>query len=218
MRTAVVTGASQGLGRYIANTFLRDGWHVVGTGRSPRPADLEDAIVYSRFDASDAAACAAFWDDLTGTSNEGMCLVNNAGSYVASDGGLHEAKPEDFARQMQSVYFTSVYMTQGLVKAVSKAQIFNIISSSALLHEPSELAYGSAKDAQRHFFQALQEAYKPEQYKITNLYPDYVATHSPNPDAMSADDLAAFIVELAGSKASYYIRDVTIYPLKRDAQ
>jgi serine 3-dehydrogenase len=214
MKTVVITGASQGLGQYIANTFLKDGWRVVGTGRSDRPDTLDPAIEYQPFDASDAAACAKFWQQLQ-AGDDGVCLINNAGSYVASNGDLAEAKPEDFARQMQSIYFTSVYMTQALVNTIPEAKIFNIVSSSALLHDPTELAYGSAKDAQRHFFQTLQETYKPEQYQITNLYPDYIATHEPNPDAMKAGDLADFICELADSSASYYLRDVTVYPVKR---
>lgn len=213
MKTVVVTGASQGLGSYIAKAFHQKGWRVIGTGRSVRPETLDKEIAYERFDASSPDACAKFWKELDAEGE--ICLINNAGSYVANDGGLAQAKPEDFARQMQSVYFTSVYMTQGLVRTIPKAKIYNIVSSSALLREPAELAYGSAKDAQRHFFQSLQETYKPEQYQITNLYPDYIATHEPNPDAMEAEDLAVFIAELAESQSTFYLRDVTVYPVKR---
>lgn len=216
MKTVAITGVSRGLGQSIADAFLGSGWRVVGTGRSERPETLNESIEYQQFDASDATACISFWMQLHVADDE-VCLVNNAGSYVANNGGLAEAKPEDFAGQMQSIYFTSVYMTQALVKVASKAKVFNVVSSSALLHDPGELAYGSAKDAQRHFFQTLQETYKPEQYQITNLYPDYIATHGPNPDAMDAGDLADFIRSLADSDVSYYLRDVTVYPVKRDA-
>jgi NAD(P)-dependent dehydrogenase (short-subunit alcohol dehydrogenase family) len=215
-KVAVITGASRGLGLSIATEFGAGGWQVIGTGRSAQPAGLPEGVTYRQFDASNAEACESFWEQLHAEYPDAeVCLVNNAGSYTAANGGLAEAKAEDFASQMQSVYFTSVYMTQALVKHISSARIFNIISSSALLHEPSEVAYGSAKDAQRHFFQTLQETYKPEQYQITNLYPDYVATHGPNPEAMSAQHLANFILEFAESKASFYLRDVTVYPIRR---
>lgn len=215
MKHVVITGASRGLGLTVANEFLAKGWKVTGTGRSLRPDMLNPDIAYQQFDSADAAACESFWQQFKEAADGEVCLVNNAGSYVAADGGLTEAKPEDFERQIQSVYLTSVYMTQGLVKHLSAARIINVVSSSALLHDPTELAYGSAKDAQRHFFQTLQETYKPEQYQITNLYPDYIATHEPNPDAMEPQDLAAFISTLADSQASYYLRDVTAYPVKR---
>jgi NAD(P)-dependent dehydrogenase (short-subunit alcohol dehydrogenase family) len=218
-KVAVITGASRGLGRTLVEEFSKNGWTVIGTGRSQQPEDFPDNATYQQFDAGNFEACTSFWEKIKASyPNARFCLVNNAGSYTAANGGLSEANPEDFANQMQSVYFTSVYMTQGLVRTISAARIINIVSSSALLHEPSELAYGSAKDAQRHFFQTLQESYKPEQYQITNLYPDYIATHGPNPDAMNAADLAAFVHEQADSRATYYLRDVTVYPVKRHAQ
>jgi NAD(P)-dependent dehydrogenase (short-subunit alcohol dehydrogenase family) len=215
LKVAVITGASGGLGSALAKEFAENSWQVVGTGRSERPEDLPVPILYKQFDASDAEACETFWQWLHDEyPKAATCLVNNAGSYVAADGGLAEADPDDFERQMQSVYFTSVHMTQALVRQLPTARILNVISSSALLHEPAEVAYGSAKDAQRHFFQTLQEAYKPEQYQITNLYPDYIATHGPNPDAMSAADLAGFVRELAESRRTFYLRDVSVYPRK----
>lgn len=219
MKTVVITGASQGLGLTLANEFTAKGWSVIGTGRSLRPDALDAKAKYQQLDSSDAAACEAFWQQFKSDNDESeVCLINNAGSYVANDGDLTTAKAEDFARQMQSVYFTAVYMTQGLVKNIPSARVFNIVSSSALLHDPNELAYGSAKDAERHFFQTLQDLYKPEQYQFTNLYPDYIASHGPNPKAMEASDLAQFIIELAESQASYYLRDVTVYPVKRKLQ
>jgi NAD(P)-dependent dehydrogenase (short-subunit alcohol dehydrogenase family) len=207
----VITGASQGLGLVLANTFAVKAWKVIGTGRSARPQALHTAAEYQQFDASEPAACAKFWESIYPKSN--ICLVNNAGSYIAN--GTLDSKPEDFERQIQSVYFTSVYMTQTMAKHIPKGRIINIISSAALLNDPTEIAYGSAKAAQRHFFQTLQEEFKPEQYQITNLYPDYIATHGPNPDAIDSKDIAEFILELAESQATYYLKDVTMYPVKR---
>lgn len=216
-KIVVITGASRGLGLSLAQEFSANGWKVIGTGRSEQPNDFPANAVYEQFDASDPKACATFWEAARNSyPNASFCLVNNAGSYVAANGGLTEAHPKDFAGQMQSVYFTSVYMTQALVQHVPTARIINIVSSSALLHDPAELAYGSAKDAQRHFFQALQETYKPEQYQITNLYPDYIATHEPNPAAIDPTDLASFVRQQAKNESTYYLRDVTMYPRQKE--
>src|SRR5437870_1667330 len=110
VKVAVITGASGGLGLALAKEFAMSDWRVVGTGRSERPTDLPEAAAYKQFDASDAHACESFWQGLHDEYPEAaICLVNNAGSYVAADGGLAEADPADFERQMQSVYFTSVH-------------------------------------------------------------------------------------------------------------
>ncbi len=212
MKTVVVTGVSQGLGLVIAGTFAKSGWHVIGTGRSARPDELDSSIKYEQFDASDAKACADFWSRLKQELSDEVCLVNNAGSYVS--GGLLETKPEDYEKQMLSNYFAGVYMTRGLVEVVSSAKIVNIISNSALASHPSNSAYGAAKAAAMHFSQSLQKEFGADKYQITNLYPSDIASHGSNPDVIDPSDLAQFVVQQADNRSSYYITDVTLYPTK----
>lgn len=212
IKIAVVTGASRGLGLALVQKFVSSGWRVIGTGRSERPTDLPTEVEYKQFDASNAAECEVFWQQLKTDHPEAtICLVNNAGSYVS--GSLTETKPEDYLQQMQSCYFSSVYMTRGLALVFSKARIVNIISNSALAAHKSNSAYGAAKAAQMHFFQSLQEEFAPKKYQITNLYPSDIATHGDNPEAISAADLAGFVCEQAENSSTYYLRDVTVYPV-----
>jgi short-subunit dehydrogenase len=214
MKTVVITGASQGLGLTIANVFFKGGWHVMGTGRSARPDALDPKIEYAQFDASDAAASASFWKELRLDDGE-VCLVNNAGGYVS--GRLLETQSDDYNKQMLSSYFSSVYMTRGLAENVGVARIINVVSTSALAAHPKNSAYGAAKAATMHFFQSIKQEFPPDKYQITNLYPSDIASHGVNPDAINPNDLAHFIVELAQSQASYYLTDVTMYPVKRSA-
>lgn len=209
MKTVVVTGTSHGLGQYIAEKFLESGWHVVGTGRSPRSDSLNQALDYHQFDASDAQACEDFWKSLE-LSSDPVCLVNNAGGFVA--GGLLETNPEDYAKQMQSNYFAGVYMTRGLATQVGSARIVNIISNSALAPNKATGAYGAAKAASEYFFQSLQREFPADKYKITNLYPSDIATQGPDPKAIDPKDLAQLILETVESAASYYPRDITLFP------
>lgn len=212
-RVVVITGASGGLGLISAQAFASSGWKVIGTGRSERPEGFPPSGEYSQFDASDATACDSFWKSAAAShTGADFCLVNNAGGYIG--GSLLETAPEGYEQQMRSVYFTSVYMTRGLAAAVSSARVINVISSGALAAHKNDSAYGAAKAAQMHFFQALQQEFKPEQYQITNLYPSYIASRGPNPNAITGSDLAAFILEQAENTSSYYLRDVTLNPRK----
>jgi NAD(P)-dependent dehydrogenase (short-subunit alcohol dehydrogenase family) len=211
MKTVVVTGASQGLGLHIATAFLKKDWQVVGTGRSARPDTLNAAINYQQFDASDAQACANFWKKLEAGDGE-VCLVNNAGGYVG--GSLLDTSPEDYEKQIQSNYFSSVYMTRGLVENIASARIININSNGALAAHANNSAYGAAKAAAKQFFQSLQKELPPEKYQITNLYPSNIDSYGTVPDAIEPDDLAGLIVELAESQASYYPTDMTLFPVK----
>jgi 2,3-dihydro-2,3-dihydroxybenzoate dehydrogenase len=213
MKTVVITGASQGLGSVIAKTFNEKGWQVIGTGRGMRPDTLDSSINYGQFDASDASACADFWTRLKDElDSDEICLVNNAGSYV--EGGLLSTETSDYDKQIKSNYFAAVYMTRGLVENFNKARIINIISNSALNSYARQGAYGAAKAAERYFFQSLQKEFPANKYQITNLYPSDIASSEPNPKAIAPSDLADFIVQQAESRSSYYLPDVTIYPVK----
>lgn len=210
-KIAVVTGASRGLGLMVATTFAAHDWTVVGVGRSARPEGLPVEAAYYQFDASDAEACEAFWRELSQKYPDAqLCLVNNAGGYT--NGSLTETKAEDYARQMHSSYFTAVYMTRSLALHVPRARIINVISANALAPHKKLAAYGAAKAAETHFFQALQAELPQEKYQITNLYPSDIATQGPNPKAIQPDDLANFICAQAENTTSYYLRDATLYP------
>lgn len=211
MKIAVITGASGGLGKALAKEFASKDWQVIGTGRSKQPQDLSEGTSYKQFDASNAADCEAFWQELQSEHRDAhVCLVNNAGGYIR--GGLAETTPEDYELQMRSCYFSSVYMTRGLALAFSKGRIVNVVSSSALRAHKNNSAYGAAKAAQMHFFQSLQDEFKSEQYQITNLYPYNISSEGPSDDAMTAEDLATFVYEQAENDRTYYLRDVTVWP------
>jgi NAD(P)-dependent dehydrogenase (short-subunit alcohol dehydrogenase family) len=210
MKTVVITGVSRGLGLILANTFQASGWSVLGTGRSARPENLDGSVQYQQFDASDPAACENFWKSLTAEQLGGaICLINNVGGYIG--GGLLEAQPEDFAKQMQTNYFPAVYMTRGLAKSISKAKIINLISNNALLPNSTDEAYGASKAAQMHFFKSLQKEFKPDTYQITNLYPNIIATNDSAAHAIDPAELATFVLEQAGSQHTYYLPDVTLH-------
>lgn len=211
-RVVVITGASRGLGLALATDFATHDWRVVGTGRSAQPAALlPKGVRYHQFDAADASACETFWQGVsTEYPDAEICLVNNAGGYVG--GSLTQAEPHDFMQQMQSCYFAAVYMTRSLAFAFPKARIINVISASALAAHKNTSAYGAAKAAEMHFFQALQQEFKPSAYQITNLYPSDIASHGPNSAAIDVQELATFIRTQAELSGSYYLRDATLYP------
>ncbi|HVH69246.1 MAG TPA: SDR family NAD(P)-dependent oxidoreductase [Gemmatimonadales bacterium] len=78
-RTALVTGASRGIGREVARTLSCEGWQVIAAVRDPAaaPAGTEAQVV----DMSDAASIAALAQRLRARNQQLDALVNNAGIY-----------------------------------------------------------------------------------------------------------------------------------------
>lgn len=212
MNTVIVTGASRGLGKEIAESFVKSEWRVIGTGRSERPDSLNEKIEYVQFDASDTAAVAGFWQSIH-TEGE-VCLVNNAGGFVG--GKLADTDADDFEKQMQSNFFAGVNMTRELVRNIERAKIINVNSAVSLATDPGMGPYGAAKTAAKQFFQSLRKELPAEKYQITNIYPSYIATNGQDPEnAIHPDDLADLILQQAESHTSYYAADITLYPAKQ---
>lgn len=212
-KTIIISGAGQGLGLVLANHFSRHSWQVVATGRGERPDGIETDVQYLKLDSADPKATESFWQELKSKlGNQLVCLINNAGGYVG--GQLLELEAEDYLNQMKSIYFTSVMMTRGLIANFDRAKIFNMLSASAMIPLKDNGAYGAAKTAAAHFFSSLQQQYPPEQYQISNLYPDKMATHGPDSNAMDPEHMAEFILLLAESDNSFYLKDAFIYSLK----
>ncbi len=213
-KTVVVTGSGQGLGLVLANTFASYGWKVIGTGLKTRPEDMDQGVRYVELDSSNPDATNNFWRQLKDEIGEQkVSLINNAGGYIG--GELLELQPEDYIKQINSIYLTGVHMSRGLIANFNKARLFNMISASAMKPLKDNGAYGAAKTAAAHFFNSLQQQYPPEQYQITNLYPDKMATHGEDNTAMSPKDIAEFILSLAESETSFYLKDAYIYSLKK---
>ena len=81
-RTALVTGASRGIGREIVRTLASEGWHVLAGVRDAKsaPPGTQAEVV----DVADAQSIAALAERLRARNQRLDALVNNAGVYQAS--------------------------------------------------------------------------------------------------------------------------------------
>ncbi|MEV6826177.1 SDR family NAD(P)-dependent oxidoreductase [Amycolatopsis sp. NPDC051102] len=149
MPTALVTGASAGLGRALAAALAGRQWTVIGTGRDA--AALETAAREAGFtavpgDVTDPAHRAA----LAGTDRPLDLLVNNASSL-----GISPLPPlaEYPLAELEDVYRVNVFaplaLTQVLLPALTAARgvVIDVSSDAAVEAYEGWGGYGSAKAA-----------------------------------------------------------------------
>ncbi len=209
-KAVIVTGAGQGLGLELVRQFVARGWKVAGTGRAEKPTDFPEDATYHAFDASDAAACVQFVQQIAADQPEAdWALVNNAGGYIA--GKLQEMTIEQIEKQIHANYLPAVYMTHAFVGAKDQGRIINVISSVAHTPQASNSIYGSTKAAQKYFFQSLQKEYRTSQFRISNIYPNAIATRGVDENAIHPEELAKYICDMTEQANSFYVRDVTLY-------
>lgn len=126
MKTALVTGATRGIGRAIAERLLKDGHRVIGTGTRP-DGQVPEGCLYEAVDLSDADAAQAFADRVAGMGID--ILINNAGINKISP--FAEIDPADFAL-IQQINVTAPFLLCRAViphmKAKGWGRIVNISS------------------------------------------------------------------------------------------
>jgi NAD(P)-dependent dehydrogenase (short-subunit alcohol dehydrogenase family) len=151
MRSALVTGASTGIGRATALRLDAAGWRVfAGVRREEDAASLRDAaegalepVMLDVTDAGQVAAAAQSVTAATGGTLDG--LVNNAGLALPSP--LETMPLEDFRRQVDVNLTGQVAVTQALLPAIREARgrIVFISSIGGLIAFPLTGAYHAAK-------------------------------------------------------------------------
>ncbi len=151
-RTALVTGASSGIGEACALRLARAGWRVLAGVRreGAAPAGTEELLL----DVTDAGEIAAAAAGLEGLD----ALVNNAGIAIALP--LEFVPLEELRRQLEVNVVGQVALTQALLPALRRARgrivfLSSISGRSAL---PFVGAYGASKFA----IEAIADAWRVE--------------------------------------------------------
>ncbi len=185
-RTAVVTGASSGIGRAIAESLGGAGAHVVLGGRTPAP--MAESV--SRIDATGGRAEAHVVDvrkvdEMRGlvahaTQSTGRLdiMVNNAG-LSHPEAILEESDPEHWRVMLETNVFALLVGSQAAVEAMracgAEGHLVNISSVAALRSDSG--VYGATKHAVNCITNSLRRELMDEPIKVLTVMPGAIATN-----------------------------------------
>lgn len=153
--TAIVTGASRGIGRAIARTLARDGFQVFLTYVS-RPEEAQQAVAEIAaagglarafaLNVADGQAVADFFAQEVKDKVDLAVLVNNAG--ITKDGFLVRMKDEDFDKVLAVNLRGAFVCTREAARIMSrsrKGRIINISSVVGQMGNAGQINYAAAK-------------------------------------------------------------------------
>jgi 3-oxoacyl-[acyl-carrier protein] reductase len=201
--TALVTGASRGIGRAIALQLARQGAQVVGTATSEAGAAsigeyLSSAGLKGRglmLDVSNAASVDACFKDLDAHEGTPSILVNNAG--VTRDGLLMRMSAEDWQAVLEtdlsSVYRTCKAVMRGMMKA-RHGRIINIASVIAVMGNAGQSNYAAAKAGMIGFSKSLAREVGSRGITVNVVAPGFIVTDMT--DALSEDSRNALLAQV----------------------
>jgi NAD(P)-dependent dehydrogenase (short-subunit alcohol dehydrogenase family) len=157
-RTAIVTGASRGIGHATALRFHAEGWRVITVSRTPPPGQCPWSRSQSHIllDLSDLDNIVRCIELIRGTLADGElhALVNNAGISPKGPGGSRLSSLVTDIEVWQSMYNTNFYapllMTRGFAAELSRGRgaVVNLTSiAGSRVHKFAGSAYATSKAA-----------------------------------------------------------------------
>jgi NADP-dependent 3-hydroxy acid dehydrogenase YdfG len=175
--TAVITGASSGIGAATARALAEAGFHVVlGARRVERCAEIAAEIdgTALALDVTDAASVTAFADAIP----EAKLLVNNAGG-ARGLAPVAEADEDDWRWMYETNVIGSLRVVQALLPkllASGDGHIVTITSIAALEAYDNGAGYTGAKAAQALLPRSLRGELLGQPVRLTEILPGMVET------------------------------------------
>ncbi|ULQ46254.1 3-oxoacyl-ACP reductase FabG [Flagellatimonas centrodinii] len=220
--TALVTGASRGIGRAIALRLAAEGVTVTGTATSAAGAEAIDAALAPHggrgrvLDVRDAAGIETLLADI-GTPG---ILVNNAG--VTRDQLLMRMKDEDWNDVIDTDLSSVFRLSRAVLKGMMKARHGRIISIGSVVGargNPGQANYCAAKAGLVGFSKSLAQEIGSRNITVNVVAPGFIDTDMtaglpddartrllqgvPAGRLGSPEDIAAAVAFLASREAGY---------------
>ncbi|CAN7511399.1 oxidoreductase [Rhizobium sp. LjRoot254] len=176
LRTAVVTGASSGIGRASAEALAQAGFKVFGTSRRPSSGG-PDGVSMLICDVTDEASVNFLVETVLSKTGRIDILVNNAGL------GLIGGAEESSARQAQIMFDVNVFgvirMTNAVLPHMRKqrnGRIINISSVLGFIPAPFSALYASTKHALEGYTESLDHELREHALRAILIEPAYTRT------------------------------------------
>jgi NAD(P)-dependent dehydrogenase (short-subunit alcohol dehydrogenase family) len=219
--TALVTGATSGIGRAAALRLARDGWEVVVHGRNAgRGAEVVAAIEAEGGRARLVLADLSNLEDLrhlAGEVGEVDVLVNNAGaSWFGPTADLDSPGFDSlFEGNVRSAYFLVAALAPAMAKR-GRGSIINLASMGGIVGLAGGAAYGATKAAMASMTRSRAAEFSPHGVRVNAVAPGPVYSTPEKTDLIDGlgkttllgrgaqpDEIAEVIAFLASGKASY---------------
>jgi 3-oxoacyl-[acyl-carrier protein] reductase len=181
-QVALVTGASRGIGRAIAEKLARDGFLVIGTATTDAGADSISAYLGEqgkglKLDVGNSESIAQVIKAVNDEFGAPTVLVNNAG--IARDNLLMRMKDEEWD-EIINTNLTSVFrMSKAILRGMMKAKTGRIINISSVVGSTGNAGqanYAAAKAGMVGFAKSMAKEVGSRNITINTVSPGFIDT------------------------------------------
>ncbi|OZA92176.1 SDR family NAD(P)-dependent oxidoreductase [Altererythrobacter sp. H2] len=222
MKTALVTGATSGIGEATVRTLVASGWRCIATGRRKERLDAlvaelgADKVHPAVFDVRDTAALDAALAALPGEFAGIDLLVNNAG-LAQGLSPAQDANLDDWQTMIDTNVTAMVILTRKLLPGLiaRKGAIIAIGSVAGNYIYPGGNVYAGSKAFANHFTLALRADLHGTGVRVTSIEPGMVETEFTlvrTGSQKASDDLYAGVHPMTGQDIADTIRWIAELP------
>jgi len=185
-KVALVTGASRGIGRAIAEKLVEDGFFVVGTATSDKGGEsisayLADGGKGLKLDVSNPESIAEVMKTIADEYGVPAVLVNNAG--ITRDNLLMRMKDDEWDdiinTNLTSIFRMSKAVLRGMMKARS-GRIINIASVVGSTGNAGQANYAAAKAGMLGFTKSMAKEVGSRGITVNSVAPGFIDTDMTN--------------------------------------
>jgi NAD(P)-dependent dehydrogenase (short-subunit alcohol dehydrogenase family) len=175
-KTAVVTGASRGIGLAIVRALAAEGVNVVAGARHSSPELAELGVRVVEVDLADPAGP----DALVAAAGDRVdILVNNVGLARTRTGGFLSVTDEEWQSTLNLNLLAAVRACRAVLPgmiAAGHGSIVTVSSVNSTLADPAVIDYSAAKAALSSFCKALSKEVGPHGIRVNTISPGPVET------------------------------------------
>jgi NADP-dependent 3-hydroxy acid dehydrogenase YdfG len=223
-RTALVTGASRGIGAAVARALADRGVNLGLASRSGDDLGIPDAVAMPT-DVRDLAALEALAEATSARFGGIDILVINAG--VGAYGPFLDLPSEDLEEMIDVNVKGAIYAARAVLPFLLKSDAADLVMLSSEAGRrglPLEAVYCSSKFAQVGLIRALDHELRERGVRCTNVAPGGVATdfamgHGRTPDMpqlagmMSSEDVAEAVMYVLTRPRNHRILEIAFRPV-----
>jgi short-subunit dehydrogenase len=228
-KNVIITGASRGLGKAIAELFAANGYNLYLSSLSQ--VNLYKAVeeLMTRFpfvtikakpfDISKKQQVKDFGNWILDFDTTIDILINNAGSFTGAN--VHNEEEGALEEMIETNLYSAYHLTRVLVPIMMRQKsghIFNMSSIAGLKAYPGGGSYSISKFALHGFSVNLREELKSHNIKVTTVFPgaaytdSWAATGIKKERFMEADDIAKMIFAASQLSPQACVEDIILRP------
>ena len=193
MKTALITGASRGIGNAIALHLKNEGYRVLGTATSSAGVSKleEEGIEGLVLDLNSAESKEKLWEQVVKKESQISVLVNNAG--ITRDNIVLRMSEDEWLDIINVNLNSAFYLSKKVLKMMLKlkwGRIINITSTSASIGNKGQSNYSAAKAGVEAFTKSLAREVGSRNITINSIAPGFIDTDmTQQSDGVNTDEL-----------------------------